>query len=57
MATPTYGTPPSFPDTNSLDSKTLIAHAVALYQAGNLAQAEAIYRQLLAAWPGHPQVN
>jgi protein O-GlcNAc transferase len=40
-----------------IDAKSLVERAFALHQAGDLAQADAIYRQLLAARPGHPQIS
>jgi protein O-GlcNAc transferase len=37
--------------------KALIAHTIALHKNGELTQADAIYQQLLAVQPGHPQVS
>ena len=44
-------------NTRQVDAKTLIAHAFAVHQAGDLAQADALYSRMLAAMPGHPQIS
>ena len=39
------------------DFTAAVQRAVAAHQQGRLAEAEALYRQILQARPGHPQVN